>query len=129
MARNGSGTYTRVSGTPYVYDTVIDQVVVNAEMDDIASALTASLAKDGQTTATANLPMGGFKLSGLAAGTVAGDSVRYEQVGAVATVQIHAATSKTTPVDADELAIVDSEAANVLKKLTWANLKSVLLVS
>lgn len=40
---------------------------------------------------------------------------------------IHAATSKTTPVDADELAIVDSAASNVLKKLTWANLKATLL--
>lgn len=38
----------------------------------------------------------------------------------------HAATSKTTPVDADELPIVDSAASNVLKKLTWANLKATL---
>ncbi|WP_395406351.1 hypothetical protein ACHMW6_06700 [Pseudoduganella sp. UC29_106] len=38
----------------------------------------------------------------------------------------HAATSKTTPVDADELGIVDSAASNVLKKLTWANLKATL---
>lgn len=37
---------------------------------------------------------------------------------------IHAATGKTTPVDADELGIVDSAASNVLKKLTWANLKA-----
>ncbi len=36
----------------------------------------------------------------------------------------HAATSKTTPVDADELPIVDSAASNVLKKLTWANLRA-----
>ena len=36
----------------------------------------------------------------------------------------HAATSKTTPVDADELPLVDSAASNVLKKLTWANLKA-----
>lgn len=36
----------------------------------------------------------------------------------------HAATGKTTPVDADELPIVDSEASNVLKKLTFANLKA-----
>lgn len=34
---------------------------------------------------------------------------------------IHAATGKTTPVNADELALVDSAASNVLKKLTWAN--------
>ena len=38
----------------------------------------------------------------------------------------HAATSKTTPVDADELPIVDSAASNILKKLTWTNLKATL---
>lgn len=37
---------------------------------------------------------------------------------------IAAATSKATPVDADSLALSDSAAANVLKKLTWANLKA-----
>ncbi len=36
----------------------------------------------------------------------------------------HAATTKATPVDADELPLVDSAASNVLKKLTWANLKA-----
>jgi hypothetical protein len=38
----------------------------------------------------------------------------------------HAATSKATPVDADELPLVDSAASNVLKRLTWANLKATL---
>lgn len=38
----------------------------------------------------------------------------------------HAATSKGTPVDADELPLVDSAASNVLKRLTWANLKATL---
>lgn len=37
---------------------------------------------------------------------------------------IHGATGKTTPVDADELGLIDSAASNVLKKLTWANLKA-----
>jgi hypothetical protein len=37
-----------------------------------------------------------------------------------------AATGKTTPVDADLLPLVDSAASNVLKKLTWANLKTTL---
>ncbi len=36
----------------------------------------------------------------------------------------HAASSKTTPADADELPLVDSAAGNGLKKLTWANLKT-----
>ena len=43
--------------------------------------------------------------------------------GATAT-DIHAATSKTTPADADELGITDSAASWGLKKLTFANLKA-----
>ena len=39
---------------------------------------------------------------------------------------VHAATGKTTPVDADELPLVDSAASYVKKKLTWANLKATL---
>lgn len=39
----------------------------------------------------------------------------------------NAATSKETPVDADEMPLVDSAASNVLKKLTWANLKATLM--
>ena len=42
---------------------------------------------------------------------------------------VHAATTKATPVDADELPIIDSAASNVLKKLTWANLKATLFAS
>ena len=38
----------------------------------------------------------------------------------------HAATGKTTPADADELGLIDSAASNVLKRLTWANLKAAL---
>jgi len=38
----------------------------------------------------------------------------------------NSATSKTTPVDADELPLVDSAAGNILKKLTWANLKALI---
>ncbi|KQZ25855.1 hypothetical protein ASD50_20750 [Mesorhizobium sp. Root552] len=34
---------------------------------------------------------------------------------------IHAAASKTTPVDADELGLVDSAASNGLKRLSWLN--------
>ena len=40
---------------------------------------------------------------------------------------IHNATTKSTPVDADELALVDSASSWTLKKFTWANLKATLL--
>ncbi|WP_193214941.1 hypothetical protein [Luteolibacter marinus] len=40
--------------------------------------------------------------------------------------QTTAADAKTTPVDADLVPLVDSAAANVLKKLSWANLNATL---
>jgi len=42
------------------------------------------------------------------------------------TTPIHAATSKVTPVDADEIPLADSAASWGLKKLTWANIKATL---
>lgn len=57
------------------------------------------------------------KLSGIEASA---DVTDAGNVGAA----IHGATGKTTPVDADTFALIDSAASNVLKKLTWANLKA-----
>ncbi len=37
-----------------------------------------------------------------------------------------AATAKTTPVDADTMPLSDSAASNVMKKVTWANIKATL---
>lgn len=79
MARDGSGNYTRVAG-PYVGGTTILKDNINDEMSDIATALSDSINKAGTQEMAANLPMGGFKLTGLAAGASNGDSVRYEQL-------------------------------------------------
>ncbi|MBN9078507.1 MAG: hypothetical protein BGN87_00090 [Rhizobiales bacterium 65-79] len=59
------------------------------------------------------------KLAGIASGA---DVTSATNVASA----IHGATSKTTPVDADEIGLIDSEASNALKKLTWANLKATL---
>lgn len=55
------------------------------------------------------------------------DIASQEQLTGLTASQIHAATSKATPVDADELGLSDSAASWGLKKITWANLKAVLL--
>lgn len=39
---------------------------------------------------------------------------------------INGAGSKTTPVDADQFALMDSEAGNIVKKFSWANLKTAI---
>jgi len=40
--------------------------------------------------------------------------------------KIFGATAKTTPVDADTVALTDSTASNVVRKVTWANVKATL---
>ena len=79
MARNGSGTYNRAVA-PYVAGTTITAATVNSEMDDIATALTGSMARDGQSPATANIPMGGFRLTGLGNAIASTDAAPLGQV-------------------------------------------------
>lgn len=83
MPRNGSdGTFTRL------YDWTDDEANsiditasrFDAEMDGMATALTDSVAKDGQTTMTGNLPMGTNKLTGLGDGSALTDSASLKQV-------------------------------------------------
>ena len=68
MARNGSGSYS-LPEAALTNGTTADATVVQSNFDDIATALTGSLAKDGQTVPTANLPMGGYKHTGVADGS------------------------------------------------------------
>lgn len=63
--RNGSGTYTLPAGNPVNPRTQITSTWANNTLSDIAAALSASIAKDGQTVPTANLPMGGFVHTGV----------------------------------------------------------------
>ena len=72
MPRNGSGTYTRPQ-SDYVSGTTILASSVNSDLNDMATALTASIARDGQTTPTGNLPMGGFRHTGVANGAARTD--------------------------------------------------------
>lgn len=60
--------------------TVIDSTKYNTLLSDLQTALTLCVTRNGQSAATTNLPMGGFKLTGLAAGLAAGDSLRWEQL-------------------------------------------------
>lgn len=64
MARNGSGTFS-LPEAPFVSGTVISSTAVNSDFSDVANALTASIANDGQTPITANLPMSGYRHTGV----------------------------------------------------------------
>ena len=73
MARNGAGIMVRIHS--WAADAAASLKISSSRMDadtnDIANEITNSLAKDGQTTPTANLPMGGFKHLNVADATLA----------------------------------------------------------
>lgn len=71
----------------------------------------------GITASMVGAPSG----SGTSSGTNTGDETET-RIGTL----IAAAADKATPVDADSLALSDSAAASVLKKLTWSNFKAAL---
>lgn len=81
MPRNGNGVYVLPANSwnPAVTGTTIESSANNATMNDLASAMTQSVSKDGQTSMTGNLPMGNNKLTGLADGSAATDSMSYGQ--------------------------------------------------
>ena len=79
MAFNGSGTYV-LPGAALVDGQTVSATEHNAFRNDVATALTTCVTRDGQSPATANLPMGGFKHTGLGAGTARTESVSLGQV-------------------------------------------------
>lgn len=59
-------------------------------------------------------------------GTLGTTALVFSEVTGDVAASTHAAAGKTVPADADEIPLVDSAASNVLKKLTWSNLKAAL---
>ena len=81
MSFNGSGTFLiNTAGQPVVPNTVISSTAFNALTADLANGLSTCITKDGQTTPTANIPMGNNKITGLAAGTAGTDAANLSQV-------------------------------------------------
>lgn len=79
MSRNGSGTYSLPAGNPVVTGTTISSTWANNTMNDLAAALTDSVAADGQTPMTGNLDLNTNKIVNLVAGSVAGDAIEFAQ--------------------------------------------------
>jgi hypothetical protein len=79
MPRDGSGNFS-FTNADFVAGTTISVTPMNAKFSEVATALTASIAKDGQTTAAADLPMGAFKHTNVANGSARN---HYAAVGQV----------------------------------------------
>lgn len=108
---SASSKWQRYNGTAWADITPANNITGNA-----ATATTAAACSGNAATATALAT----------ARTIDGVSFNGGANIEVLAPATAAAPSKGTPVDADQLPLVDSAAANGLKKLTWTNLKATL---
>ena len=85
MPYNGSGTFTRLydwttrrdAGLPTLK---IDADTMDAEMDGMATGLSNALCKDGQSTPSANITLGGFRITSLGDATARTDAAKVSQI-------------------------------------------------
>ena len=112
MAYNGSGTFlVNSAGQPVVTGTVISSTAFNALTADLATGLSTAITKDGQTTPTANIKLGGFKLTNVGTATTAGDALVFgsgtnSSTLAVPTRQVlTSGTTYTTPANVRQLRV------------------------
>lgn len=85
MPRDGSGNFARAV-VPYEVGEIAEvdgALGVNTELDDVAAALTGSVARNGEATWTGDQDAGGFTVTGLRASALNGEAVRHEQLGAL----------------------------------------------
>lgn len=81
MPRNGSGIQSSPAADyPAVASTLIESTKFNNVIDDINTSISGSVAADGQTTITANIPMNSKKFTGMANGAARTDSPALGQV-------------------------------------------------
>lgn len=116
-AQNGdynTGQVTEVTDKKYVTDA--EKTKIGNSFDKTADDL------DDISEGSTNKHFTGTEKTKLAGIETGADVTDAGNVGS----SIHGATGKTTPVDADTIPTIDSEASNVLKKVTWTNIKSFL---
>ena len=81
MPRNGSGVYSPPGASfPAVSGTLIEAAEYNDVVNDAATAISASIASDGQSVITANINLSGFKLTGVGAATARTDAATLASI-------------------------------------------------
>ena len=81
MPFNGSGGFAALAAPnfPAVAGATIIASYYNNVLNDLFAGMGQVVARDGQSPWTANLPAGGFRVTGLGAGTANGESVAFGQ--------------------------------------------------
>lgn len=109
MSYNGAGVFNiNSTGQPVVNGTVISASVFNALTTDLASGLSNCITKDGQQTVTANIPMGGFKFTGLASGSAATDSARVDNCNVLNMCEFRLTGTSGVPVTTSDVTAIET---------------------
>ncbi len=75
---DGSGNYSLPAGYLAVAGQIIQPSQHNPPLEDVASALSDSISRTGVTAITADIPLAGFKLTGLGDATNPGDALSQQ---------------------------------------------------
>ncbi len=99
MPRSGTGEYIAPNSSwkPATNGVLATAGDFTALLNDLSAALTQSVSRDGQSPMLGNLPMGNNKITGLAAGTGAGDAATWAQLFGAST-QADIASAATTDI-------------------------------
>ena len=107
------------SVNPAIPDTEINATDFNAMLDDLSEALTESIASDGVTTVTANIPMAGFKLTGVGLATTLGDALSYGRNATVAALVATTVNGNTFTTGTGTLTLGAGKTATISNTLTF----------
>lgn len=103
MAYDGTGTFHRLYS--WVVDAanglLVDATRMDQDSNDIAAGLSNCVTRDGQSPALADIPMGGFRLTGLGAGVQPTDAAT---IGSPAFQGIPTAPTPPVGTNTDQLA-------------------------
>lgn len=80
MSYNGSGVYS-LPGAALANGETVSASEHNTFRNDVATAFNVAWTRDGQSSASADIPMNSHKFTGLAAGSATGDSLEFGQIG------------------------------------------------
>ena len=97
------GVYT-LPGPALVTGEVVSATENNQFRNDVAGAFNITMLRNGTSTATANLPMGGYKLTGLGVATTSGDALSYGQAATVSTLTATGAATLNGGITVDSTA-------------------------
>ncbi len=120
---NHTGTQSADSLT----DGTTNKAFLATERTKLAGIATAATANDSDANLKARANHTGTQSASTisdfnATALLAAPAETTTTVGAL----VNAATAKSTPVDADQVGLMDSAASNIWKKLSWANIKATL---